>query len=314
MSFWADTDRSVYRPHYTLAELQAYPNFTYHRPVLVSSFREQGDGRVTVMGTNLQTGQQETHGGRSLILAAGVLGTTRIVLRSLERYGVPVPLVANPYTLVPMLNLGMLGRLPSRHKHSLAQLCLVFDPQEPGEPLLHAHIHSYRSLLNFRLIQELPLPHREGMRLTQLLLPALAILAIDHEDRPGPGKFCRLHRGRLGEPDRLELVYTLPAEQLARQRCQERRLLRLFLRLGCLPLTRVRPGHAASAHYGGTLPMTREDRELTVTPDGRLRGTRAVYVADGASFPYLPAKGLTFTMMANANRIGEHVAAVLRDR
>jgi choline dehydrogenase-like flavoprotein len=37
--------------------------------------------------------------------------------------------------------------------------------------------------------------------------------------------------------------------------------------------------------------------------DGRLFGTRLVFVADGACFAALPAKNLTFTIMANAMRI-----------
>jgi choline dehydrogenase-like flavoprotein len=36
-------------------------------------------------------------------------------------------------------------------------------------------------------------------------------------------------------------------------------------------------------------------------PDGKLHGAKRVYVADGSGFNYLPAKGLTFTIMANAH-------------
>jgi choline dehydrogenase-like flavoprotein len=34
-----------------------------------------------------------------------------------------------------------------------------------------------------------------------------------------------------------------------------------------------------------------------------VRGFRGLHVVDGASFPWLPAKNLTFTLMANAVRI-----------
>ena len=53
--------------------------------------------------------------------------------------------------------------------------------------------------------------------------------------------------------------------------------------------------------------MTSDDRPLTTEPSGRLRGTHGVFVADGAALAYLPAKGLTLTLMANANRIGHRV-------
>lgn len=313
MSFWGDADRSIYRPKYTLAELQSFTNFSYHRPVLALSFHERSNGLVEVICENGQTGKTEKHIGKSLILAAGILGTTRIVLRSMNRYEVKVPLLANPYTYVPMLNMNMLGRVPTANKHSLAQLCVVHAPHKSRHAPIHAHVHSYRSLLSFKLARELPLPYREGIRLMKWLIPSLAILAIDHEDRPAPSKYCRLHRGTPGKPDELEIQYKLSDEEINRQRRQEHALLRQFLHLRCIPLVRVRAGCAASAHYGGTFPMTGMEKELTVDTSGHLRGTRSVYLADGSVFPYLPAKALTFTMMANANRIGTHLCEVLKE-
>jgi choline dehydrogenase-like flavoprotein len=58
--------------------------------------------------------------------------------------------------------------------------------------------------------------------------------------------------------------------------------------------------------------MSSRDDELTTEPSGRLRGTRRVYVVDGSVFPALPSKGLTFTMMANANRIACGIREELR--
>ena len=80
-------------------------------------------------------------------------------------------------------------------------------------------------------------------------------------------------------------------------------MLRCVRSLSCIPIRRIDPGHGASIHYGGTFPMTRDERELTTTPDGLLRGTRNIYLADGSVFPYLPAKPLTLSLMANADRI-----------
>jgi len=46
--------------------------------------------------------------------------------------------------------------------------------------------------------------------------------------------------------------------------------------------------------------------------NGLLFGKRRVHVADAATFPRLPAKNLTFTIMANALRIGEAVRRELK--
>src|SRR5690606_8412417 len=63
----------------------------------------------------------------------------------------------------------------------------------------------------------------------------------------------------------------------------------------------VPPGHAV--HYAGCLPMGGAG-DYACARDGLLRRTRAVYVADGAGFPRLPAKNSSFAVMANAARIG----------
>ncbi len=68
-------------------------------------------------------------------------------------------------------------------------------------------------------------------------------------------------------------------------------------------MTRVLP-KGASAHYAGTLPMSRERTRLGARPDGRSWDFPNLIFADGATFPFLPSKNLTFTLMANAVRIG----------
>jgi hypothetical protein len=43
--------------------------------------------------------------------------------------------------------------------------------------------------------------------------------------------------------------------------------------------------------------------------EGLLAGTQGVYIVDGTCFSRLPAKNLTFTIMANALRIGRRVGS-----
>jgi hypothetical protein len=44
---------------------------------------------------------------------------------------------------------------------------------------------------------------------------------------------------------------------------------------------------------------------LSATPEGQSRDIPNLFLADGATFPFLPAKNITFTLMANAVRIAE---------
>src|SRR5262249_18482636 len=135
---------------------------------------------------------------------------------------------------------------------------------------------------------------------------------IEHEDRPSPDKWCALRRGSDGGPDRLEVSYHPDPDEIRWQASAEKRLMRMVRRLGCWPLRRIDPGHGASIHYGATLPMSVQDRELTVAPECLLRGTSSVYLVDGSVLPWLPSKPLTFTLMANGDRVGRRLASELR--
>ena len=74
----------------------------------------------------------------------------------------------------------------------------------------------------------------------------------------------------------------------------------------------VRPGAGSSIHYAGTLPMhTCPSHHYMTTPQGRLANSQRIYIADAATFPSLPAKNHTFTLMANALRIAKFVKGTL---
>ena len=87
--------------------------------------------------------------------------------------------------------------------------------------------------------------------------------------------------------------------------------MRELLRLGVVPFAKLSPGLASSIHYAGTLPVRAEpDLPFASRRDGRLWAAPHVYVGDSAGWCFLPAKGLTYTIMANARRVADHV---LRD-
>jgi hypothetical protein len=60
---------------------------------------------------------------------------------------------------------------------------------------------------------------------------------------------------------------------------------------------------------GNADPAEVELLRYAVTRDGLLSSTRRVYIGDSASFPRLPAKNMSFGMMANAMRVAAIVAA-----
>jgi hypothetical protein len=260
---------------------------------------------------NVRSGAPVSHRAGRLLLCAGALSSARIALRGLGLFETPVPLLCNPYRYLPCFIPRMLGRPARDRRHSLSQLIAIYAPPEAPDDVVSAQLYGYRSLLLFKLAREMPLPTWAGLLVARLVVNALVIVGLHHSDAPGPGKTLQLRRPHGDEPPVMHFDYAVTREEEARRRRRERDLARLLLRLGVVPYGRISPGAASSIHYAGTLPIReRAGERFTTRDDGRLWAAPHVYVGDSAGWRHLPAKGLTFTIMANALRVAQHV---LRD-
>jgi len=306
MEFWADHDRAVYRPWMTVEELKRREGFEYRDRCFVLSFAERAD-HVEVRTARVD-GTEEIVRARRLLLGTGTLGTARIVLRS-QPGDATLPLLTNPYCIAPALHLRRLGAAMERERTSLGQLEMFLDPKGDGMDVRMVSLYTYRSLLLFKLVKEVPLGFADARVLMQRLLPAIVLVTINHPDHATPAK--RLRRvADAASPtgDALEVEYTLSAEEARDNDACERRILAALGSLGCHALKRQRMPAGSTVHYAGTLPFGDGRRPYSVALDGRLAGTRRVFVADGSPFRYLPGNGLTFTLMAWAHVVADGLA------
>jgi hypothetical protein len=220
-------------------------------------------------------------------------------------------MLCNPYVYLPCLDWRRLGRPAGDRRHSLSQLVAMYAPPDDPEDVVSLQLYGYRSLLLFKLVKELPLPPWAGLLLVRLVVDSLVIAGIHHSDAPHAGKSVRLSdAGGEGQPT-MHFDFAPTPDETRRRRARERAVSGLLLRLGLVPCGRIDPGAASSIHYAGTLPIREDgDEPFGTLPDGRLRSAPRVFVGDASSWRHLPAKGLTFTLMANAIRVAGHV---LRD-
>jgi choline dehydrogenase-like flavoprotein len=307
MEFWADHDLAVYRPWMTVEELKRREGFEYRDGRLVVSFAEAAD-HVEIRTRRVDGGADESFRARRLVLGAGTLGTARIVLRS-QPGDAALPLLSNPYCIAPALHLRRLGAAMERERTSLGQLEMFLDPRGDGLDVRMVSLYTYRSLLLFKLVKEVPLGFADARVLMQHLLPAIVLVTINHPDHASAEKRLR----RVADPqaptgDALEVDYTLGADEARANHESEGRILAALAQLGCRALKRQHMPAGSTVHYAGTLPFGDGQRRYTVAADGRLAGTRRVFVADGSPFRYLPGNGLTFTLMAWAHVVAEGLA------
>ena len=131
------------------------------------------------------------------------------------------------------------------------------------------------------------------------------MININFPDHRREENYVTLDTGPL--PHRLAIHYRPDASEPDRLKQTIAAFRKVLWRLGCFapaPMTHVRP-MGASVHYAGTLPMSIEGGARRCTKHGASRDVEGLYFADGTTFPSLPAKNLTFTLMANATRIAE---------
>ncbi|MBI1798819.1 MAG: hypothetical protein HYR73_03945 [Candidatus Eisenbacteria bacterium] len=308
MEFWADHGHSVYRPWMTVESLRAAPRFEYRGGLLVTAFRERSDA-IEIEAMRLEDGALETFRGRRLVLGAGTLGTARIVLRSMP--GVPsLPLLSNGYCIAPCLHLRRLGRALERRRTSLGQLEMFFDPGRGGLDVRMVSLYTYRSLLLFKLVREVPLALGDGLALMHALSSAIVLATINHPDHAAPGKLVRrLPDDRSPTGDALRVDFAPTADERHDNDRAERAILSAMRKLGAPALKRQSMKPGSTVHYAGTLPFGDGERPFTLGTDGRLAGTLRVFVADGSGFRYLPSNGLTLTLMANAHLVAKGLCA-----
>ncbi len=307
---WGCPSESLWTPSQALRLLREQPGFTYVPGVFVTHLEAGDDGLVTkVHGRRLDGGAPVQYAAERTVLAAGTLGSSKIFLESMRRGGGEAPvlrgLMDNRQVLLPFLNLEMIARPADTGTYQYHNLALGLETERPKE-YVHGLITTLTSALIHPIVQSVPLDLRGALQVFRNVHAALGILNVNYCDDRRENNTLR-----LDADGRLVVDYSPAADESARMRRTLGTLKRALRRLGCLVppgMAHVRP-MGASVHYAGTLPMSSGSSgsngagELHTTPDCRSRVFENLWFVDGTTLPFLPAKNLTFTLMANATRV-----------
>jgi choline dehydrogenase-like flavoprotein len=310
---WGCPREALYTPSITLRECLGDPGFTYLPGLEVRHFRVDPERRITaVVAISLEDGSWREIPVERLVLAAGTLQSAGIVLRSVHAATGEVArlpgLMDNRQVLVPFVNLRRVGRRYRADRYQYHLLGLGLASEDPRAHV-HGQLTTLKTALMHPIIQQLPFDLRTSLGIARAAHGALGVVNLNFHDTRREQNAVTL--AEEGGALRVAIEYAPPADEPARLGDAVRRLRAALWRLGCL----VPPGMAhmrpmgASVHYAGTFPMTRDPRPWTTDDGGRSRDFSNLWFADGSTFPSLPAKNLTFTLMANATRIAHGALA-----
>ena len=248
-----------------------------------------------MQASDASDGQPLTFNGSTLLLAAGAINSARIALQSAGDQRTALPLLENPILQIPLILPRSVGRRLDSRSFGLVQLNLVWRSRALGMTLQGSLIE-LTAPMRAEFFGRFPLSARGNLAAMRTLLPAMMMMQLYY---PGsaqpPAQLSLAAGGRLriaAQPWRLDMAALKPLLQGLRR-----------LGLWTHPALIQQPPTGHAIHYAGTLPMQAEPASWQCYPDGRLHGTKRVFVADSASFPTLPAKNMSFGMMANAMRI-----------
>ena len=304
---WGCPTEAFYTPSLTLAECCQFPNFHYVSGLRATHFRLDARRRIThLVAAPIAGGGAEEIPANRLVLAAGAVSSTKIYLESIYRHtGELVELgglMDNRQILVPFLNLRLIGQPYNPESYQYHQVGMGIEQGAPKE-YVHGQVTTLKTAMLHPIIQNLPCDARLGSFVVRHLHAALGIVNVNLHDTRRPGNVVTLDV-KNGEP-RLVIQYS-PApgeEEKIRRAIQSVR--GALGKLGCVVppgMTHVRP-MGSSVHYAGTLPMSSASNGHTVSEVCQSHTVENLYVVDGATYPFLPAKNITFTLMANAVRV-----------
>jgi choline dehydrogenase-like flavoprotein len=303
MDFYTDHGHSNWRPWMTFDDLRSSNRLDYRPNQLVTRFIQE-EGSVLVSVIDLKTREQHEFRTRFLLLAAGALGNARILLRSDDGISDRLPLLCNPYAYMPCLNIRMPGRRLSRNKTSMAQAMMIYQPADSPDEQVSVALYTYRSLMLQRLAPMVSMAYGDTLKLLNFLHSAFVIAGIHHPDSPTDKKYISLvQNSNTPTGDMLAAHYELNADEEQNLFEREKHIKKALRSMGCIPVKRMDPGYGGSIHYGGTIPFSDLHKPGTQNSDGSINGFPNVFVTDASGFSFLPAKGVTLSIMANAHRI-----------
>ncbi|HEY1735239.1 MAG TPA: GMC oxidoreductase, partial [Methylovirgula sp.] len=287
--------RSIYDSAYEIPALRRFPNFRYLGDHFV---------RAIVSDDGHHALDVETKGMRRLIrapilvMAAGTLATTPLILRRLKWIDRAVRLLTNPAAATAFVVPHLIGAARPQYAFSLGQLFYRLH-----EASAAGVIYGADALPLDLFAARLPLSRPASLQLSEAMAPALLVANCYL-----PGELSQ-NIMRVTKDGETNIEGRSSDEGRAALRTAVAELRRQMRKLGAfsVPGTTSDLPPGADAHYGGTLPMG-GTTPLATSEIGELRDMANLFIVDGSVLPRLPATHPTLTIMANADRIGAEIA------
>lgn len=291
---------SIFSPVDDLEALHKQGAVDYRPGWLVQQVRETG-GKAVITARHLAGEHHESLSFDHVFLAAGAIGSTRIMLSSMQAYDAQIELIDSQKFLMPLFRLKG-AAFDLDHMNSLASLFAELELPELGGNIMHMQLSTVSEFIVRKLGAD---RSRARAALLSPLLNRLIMAWCSLHSRHSGALGATLRRDGDGH-ERLEIAHLRLERARASVKLATRALMKLAPRFRSLALPMLAQASMPGAgnHTGGSFPMraapkARFDSDMLGRPQGYTR----LHLVDSVVMPSIPATTIALLMMANADRI-----------
>lgn len=270
-------------------------NARFHNGFYALEFSESAEC-VEVSAIDIRTAAVRTWRAKRIFLGLGHIGTTRMIARSLKRIGERIRTLDTQYFFFPMLSYAPRKQEPI--DYTLAEAFLEIQNPKISDHKQHMQVYGLNPIFERMIDSASPglvptSPIRRRFHLFQGFL---------HSGDSGGVEFELVSSRQTHDEIVLRGRQNPNARRVARK-------VQSFVRGAMLPFGIVPPGLLSlvppgrSFHAGGSFPMGGSHPVYSSDALGRPSGLKRVHIVGPSSFPSVPSSTISFSIMANADRV-----------
>lgn len=288
--------------------LSDFKNFSYFPGEIALTFQEYSE-KILLKSENKETGLVSDWIASHVFLACGPLGTIKLICDSVGSDKETFNLLDSQYFLMPALSKVPPAASPRQEKlHTLSQMFLeVID--KPSEQV-EAHLQLYTfNQIYVDLVKQLLgnwLFNCLDKLLDQVWRRLIVIQAYIPSQYSGS---LKVEYVRNGATSKLTLsgISNPESKKFFSKTIRKLKAGKGLLGFSLFPGL-VRQGSVGRGfHVGGCFPMKENPSHWTTDKWGRIPSLKRLSIVDSSVFPSIPATTITYSVMANAHRIGSGV-------
>lgn len=292
-----------YRTSSHIEEFKKYTNFTYIPHQLVSIVKNKSN-YVEIHSFSVNNSDKLQTTAKFLILAAGSINTTRILLRSLNLFNYKTTFLTKAHYITACMHPKTLFKKNNIKRTNLGQLVISSKEADQKVGTFFIQLYRFNPLVLTKVLKYIPLPQIISLPLLSIFAPTLMIADIRFAAFESNKRFCRLLKG-TGDKDVLEISFQESNEEIKDHNNEFNKIVKQLRSLGLFPIKTVKD--YTTSHYAGGVPYSQVPGKISIDSKGKLHQAKRIYVADSSGWRALPSKTPTLTIMANAARIGKNV-------